>query len=50
MANSKTSATTIKLEKQRLVRMGLIVKSSLGRDDHEKWAWDGCSDLRAAFL
>ena len=45
-----TSAITIELEKQRLMRMSLIVKSSLDRDDCEKGAWDGCSNLRAAFL
>ena len=50
MAKSVTSAITIELEKQRLVRMSSIVESSLGRDDYEKWAWDGCSNLSAAFL
>jgi hypothetical protein len=30
--------------------MSTIVESSLGRDDYEKWAWDGCSATSAAFL
>ena len=30
--------------------MNSIVENSLGRDDYEKWAWDGCSNLSAAFL
>jgi hypothetical protein len=36
MAKSMTSAITIELEKQRLMRMGSIVETSLGRDDYEK--------------
>ena len=50
MAKSVTSAIIIKLEKQRLVRMGSTVENSLGRDDYEKWVWDGCGDLIASFL
>ena len=50
MAKSVTSAITINLEKQRLMRMGTIVESSLGRDKYEKLTSDGCSDLSTAFL
>ena len=50
MAKSVTSAITIELEKQRVMRMGTIVESSLGRDDYEKRAWDEYSDLSVTFL
>ena len=50
MPKSVTNAITIKLEKQRLMRTGTTVESSPGRDDYEKWAWDGCSAMSAAFL
>jgi hypothetical protein len=50
MVKSVTSANTIELEKQRLMRMSSIVERSLCRDDYKKWAWDGCSNLSAAFL
>ena len=45
MTKSVTSAITIELEKQRLVRMGTIVESSLGRDYYKKWTWDGHSAI-----
>ena len=38
MAKSVTSAITIELEKQSLMRMSSIVESSLGRDDYENLA------------
>ena len=50
MAKSVTNAITIELEKQRLMRMDILVKSSLRRDDYEKSTWGGYSATSAAFL
>ena len=50
MAGSVTNAITIELETQRSLHLGTTVESSLDKSEYEKWSWDGCGKLSAAFL
>ena len=50
MAGSVTNAVTIELETQRSIHLGTVVEDYLHRNDYEKWSWEGCSKMSAAFL
>ena len=47
---SVTNAVTEELEKQRSSSLGTKIQETLGRDDYEKWAWDGSTRMSSTFL
>ena len=50
MARSVTHALTEELEKQRSLNLGANIARTLGREDYEKWSWDGCTRMSSMFL
>ena len=50
MALSVTHALTEELEKQRSLNLGANIVRTLGREDYEKWSWDGCTRMNSMFL
>ena len=47
---SVTHALTEELEKQRSLDLGKNITKTLGREDYEKWSWDGCTRMSSMFL
>ena len=47
---SVTNTVTEELEKQRSSRLGTEVERTLGREEYERWAWDGGTRMSSEFL
>ena len=45
-----TNAVTKELEKQRSSRLGTEIERTMGREEYEKWAWDGGTRMNSLFI